>query len=209
MAGLISETSVQMVMPAVQSVESYHRYSDAELVKRCVAGEEPAWAALVDRYEGLIYSIALKFRLSHEDAADVFQSVWLALLQDLNKLHDATKLSSWLSTVARRQCFRRREQARRCLVDSDHLEQELTNTPDETLVPDQLLQQLEQEQLLEQAVSMLDEPCRRLVKALFYDDEASSYEELAQQMGLSPSTIGPKRGRCLKRIRRILDKLNF
>ncbi|MCS6803837.1 MAG: sigma-70 family RNA polymerase sigma factor [Acidobacteriota bacterium] len=209
MPGLVSETSVKMVMPGVQPVESYHRYSDTELVKRCLAGEEPAWAALVERYEGLIYSIALKFRLSREDAADVFQSVWLALLQDLGKLNDATKLSSWLSTVTRRQCFRRRERARRYLVDSDHLEQELANKPDESLVPDQLLEQLEQERLLEQAVSMLDAPCRQLVQALFYDDQESSYEKLAEQMGLAPSTIGPKRGRCLKRIRRILDELNF
>jgi RNA polymerase sigma factor (sigma-70 family) len=209
MPGLITQTIVHELIPVIRPVETNHHCPDAELVKRCLAGEEPAWATLVNRYEGLIYSIALKFRLTHDDAADVFQSVCLIMLKDLSQLNDVSKLSSWVSTVTRRQCLRLRERGRQCLVDSDHLEQEMADVPDEAILPDEVVQRLERERLLEQAVSMLDEPCRQLVKALFYDDEPKSYEQLAQEMGLSTSTLGPKRGRCLKRIRRILAELNF
>jgi len=48
--------------------------TDAELVARCRAGDERAWAELVERFSRYVYAIAVQgFRLSETDAEDVFQ----------------------------------------------------------------------------------------------------------------------------------------
>ena len=49
--------------------------SDDVLVSACLRGEVAAWAALIERYQGFIFSIALRRGLSRTDAEDVFQNV--------------------------------------------------------------------------------------------------------------------------------------
>src|SRR5579859_7790080 len=60
--------------------------SDDEFVAGCLRGEQAAWDGLVDRYAALIYSIPLKYGFAEADAADVFQSVCLILLEKLESV---------------------------------------------------------------------------------------------------------------------------
>ena len=56
------------------------------MVAECLAGDERAWSALLDRYKNLIYSIPLRYGTPHQDAADIFQAVCLDLFNELPKL---------------------------------------------------------------------------------------------------------------------------
>ena len=58
-------------------------WSDERLVSACLAGSDLAWAALIDKYKKLIYSIARKYGASPEDAADIFQLVCVELFSEL------------------------------------------------------------------------------------------------------------------------------
>jgi RNA polymerase sigma factor (sigma-70 family) len=184
----------------------WQRETEAELIRRCLQNEDQAWAVLLDRYGGLIYSIALRSDLSPEDAADVFQSVCLTVLGQLEKLKDASKLSSWLMTITLRHCHRVKRRQRWNTVDLDQAEQELVS---HSPLPDEVVQRLERERLVRQAVSMLNEPCRRLLTRLFLEKDPWSYDQIAKEMHLSPSTIGPKRERCLRKLEQILSELGF
>ena len=53
--------------------------TDESLVAACLEGEQAAWNALVARYKNLVYSVPVRYGLSPEDSADIFQSVWLEL----------------------------------------------------------------------------------------------------------------------------------
>src|SRR5262252_2707557 len=79
---------------------------DRELVAACLDGDSSAWEALIVRYQRLIYSIAVKMGLPSDDAADVFQSICLRLVEKLPTLRDHQKLSSWIITSTRRECWR-------------------------------------------------------------------------------------------------------
>jgi RNA polymerase sigma factor (sigma-70 family) len=131
------------------------------------------------------------------------------MVQGLGRLKDASKLGSWLAAITRRHCYRIREQRGWKRRETDQEDEQLANLPDDAARPDETLQTLEQARLLRQAVSMLDEPCRGLMTRLFYEEEPPSYNEIAQQMNWPVSAIGPKRGRCLKRLRRVLDQIGF
>ena len=48
-------------------------WPDDRLVRACLEGDDRAWNALIDKYKRLIYSIALKYHATPDDAADVFQ----------------------------------------------------------------------------------------------------------------------------------------
>jgi len=171
------------------------------LVERCLRGDDHAWAILLDRYGSLIYTLARKFSLPSEDVADVFQSVCLSLLKNLDRLQSESKLSSWLTTATLQQC--------RQLVDLDSSEEELIRLPDDLMVPDETIQRLEQERLMRQAISVLDESCRRLLTCLLYEDEVWFSDEFARETDWSVSVTEPNLGCCLKRLSEILDQLGF
>ena len=73
-----------------------------DLVTRARNGEKQAWDALVERYAPLIWSICRRHRLGGADADDVGQSVWLQLVDQLDKFRDPAALPGWLATTTRR-----------------------------------------------------------------------------------------------------------
>src|SRR5215472_11213130 len=87
--------------------------SDSELISRCLRKESEAWETLIRRYQRLIASITAKFKLTRDDAADVFQLVSFALFKQLSHLNRDAKLSSWFITVTVRECWKLRQKSAR------------------------------------------------------------------------------------------------
>ena len=76
-------------------MSSLDMLTDAELVKRCRAGDPEAWNALVERFSRYVYAICVKgFRLKEEDAEDVFQDVFTRVYTQLDKLRDCLLYTS-------------------------------------------------------------------------------------------------------------------
>ena len=87
-------------------VRSRHMAEVAELVRAAADGDQAAWHGLVDRYNGLVWSVARAHRLSTVDASDVVQTTWLRLVEHLGRLQDPERVGAWLATTARRECLR-------------------------------------------------------------------------------------------------------
>ena len=75
--------------------------SDAELVRACRRGDQAAWDELVNRYQRLIFAIPRRAGLSEEQAADVFQEVFLTLFEKLDEIEQPEKIRSWIVTTAK------------------------------------------------------------------------------------------------------------
>ena len=80
--------------------------TDWELISACRTGDTHAWERLLGAYERLVFSIPLSYGLSREDAADIVQMTFTALLQSIDILREDSRLAAWLATVARRHTWR-------------------------------------------------------------------------------------------------------
>ena len=78
---------------------------DASLVARCRAGDGKAWAALVKRYQRLVYTVVGRTGLDDHAAADVFQTVFTRLVQHLPRLSQPDRLQAWVVTTAKREAL--------------------------------------------------------------------------------------------------------
>ena len=78
----------------------------AEVVGRAADGDQLAWERLFDQYARLIWSMTRDFKLVESDAADVFQTTWLRLLEHINRLDHPARVGSWLAATARHECLR-------------------------------------------------------------------------------------------------------
>lgn len=147
----------------------------------------------MSRYERLVYTVALRNGLGAEDAADVTQSTFVALVDSLDRIQDDEKLASWLMTVARRQAWRTRNLSRRTVALELATEGISDPFADWATVA-----------TLHDALATLGGTCRELLLALYFERESPSYAEIAERFGRSIGGIGPLRGRCLDKLRVIL-----
>lgn len=180
-------------------------WADARLVESCLRGDERAWAALIEKYKRLVYSIPLKYRATPEDAADVFQAVCLELYNELPRLRQVESLPSWLITVTTHQCFHwKRKHQRRTQVEGGEISSEPAANGEPS--PVELLHEAEREQAVRQALLELPTRCQEMIRLLFYRQPPLPYSEVACRHGLATGSIGFIRGRCLKRLQRILEQ---
>jgi RNA polymerase sigma factor (sigma-70 family) len=180
----------------------------ARLVRECLRGSEDAWAALLAKYKNLIFSIPIRQGIPRDAAADIFQRVCLLLLAELAQLRQAEALPMWLIRVTSRECLRWRRQEQPHAA-RDPGEAEMTLAHDAPPVPEEMLAQIKEEQMLREAVLALSARCRQLIHMLFFEAPARPYREVALSLGLAEGSIGFIRGRCLTRLRRQLEKMGF
>lgn len=169
----------------------------SSLVVSCRDGDTEAWDELLERFERLVFAVALREGLSVEDAADVTQTTFEALLAQLDRIRDDAKIASWLMTVARRQAWRLRKERQRLRPDEHATLYGSEDLVDPTAERADAL-------WVYQGLSELGPPCRDLITALYFDPGAPSYAEVATQLGRPVGSIGPTRARCLQRLRDIL-----
>jgi RNA polymerase sigma factor (sigma-70 family) len=186
--------------------EAERQWSDSRLVAACREGNPNAWAALIDKYKNLIFSIPIKYGFSRTDAADVFQAVCLDLLTELPRLRNPTGLPKWLMQATAHRCWRSRREAARYSHDEEDARrlQDRATLP-ETL-PDELLREVEREQAVRNAIAGLSPRCRQMVQMLFFETPPRPYSQVAATLGVPTGSIGFLRGRCLHRLRQALER---
>ena len=179
--------------------------SDRTLIRACRKGDARSWERLLDKYERLVFSIPLRYGLSREDAADVSQLVFTILLQSIETLPDDSRLAPWLSTVTRRHTWRIMERNRR---ESTGSEEDISNNA--VLVGKDTTDTVEHWELTEwlhHGLSLVNERCRELLMALYFQPEQPSYVEISGSLGMPVGSIGPTRARCLKDLKNALTKM--
>jgi RNA polymerase sigma factor (sigma-70 family) len=174
----------------------------AGLVRGAAAGDRRAWERLVDQYSRLIWSITGEFRLVESDAADVAQITWLRLLEHIDRIQYPDRVGSWLAATARNECLRNLAAHKKVVLSHDdaELSEAVAHEPevDARLLAD------ERAQVVRDALSHLPRRWQRLLEMLMADPPAS-YAEISDQLDLPIGSIGPTRGRCLARLRVLLQ----
>ncbi len=185
--------------------------SDEALILACRQGDPVAWEALIVRYQRLIYSIPCRAGLDEALSAEVFQHVFATLFEKLDRIEQPARIHAWLVTTARRETLRliRREGAAQPLGSSDDAEDEAGELPDRSPLPDEVVQRLEEQHAVRTALAALDERCRKLLTLLFFHPTPPPYAEIAAALGTTEGSIGPTRARCLQKLRRLLESIEF
>jgi RNA polymerase sigma factor (sigma-70 family) len=182
-------------------------WSDERLVRECRKGNQIAWSALIEKYKNLIFSIPIKFGLPREDAADIFQAVCVDLLSSLPKLREPRALAKWLMQTSFHKCLRSKKDRLNLVDDLEVLDDERNVSVNE--VPEDMLYQVQREQSVREALAALPPRCGRMVSMLFFDDPPRPYQEVAKELGIASGSIGFIRGRCLKKMRQLLEEKGF
>lgn len=175
-----------------------------QVVAEARAGCGEAWETLVDRFGGLVAAIARRCRLSDADVAEVCQTTWLRLVENLDRIQQPERLSAWLATTARRESLR--IATRRAAVSATD---EVYLIADDEVDPlDAGLLRDEQVRTIRMAAQQLSPRCQRLLGLLMGDHDLA-YKEIAEKLSMPIGSIGPTRGRCLEHLRQIMLEMEL
>lgn len=171
----------------------------AGLVAGAAGGDEAAWAALVDHFGGLVWSVIRGYRLNAADAADVSQTTWMRLAEHIDRVVQPERVGAWLATTAGRECLRLIRQNQRAVPSDDLF---LTEVPDAdpTVQPETRVLTLERDVELWEVFGELPEKAQLLLRLLFADPPPS-YEQVSEATGMPIGSIGPTRGRYLAQLK--------
>lgn len=182
--------------------------SDADLVRECRDGSQTAWDELVGRYQRLIYAIPRRAGLNDEQAADVFQEVFLTLFEKIDELEQPDKVRSWIVTTAKFKTWAvvRSSKGAYAPESEEEMEQEMANLADKSPLADQVLVELEQQHLIRTALKQLEERCQKILSMLYLSTTTASYAEVAEAVGVGETSVSPLRSRCLKKLEKLLSR---
>lgn len=171
-----------------------------DLLSAAADGDQGAWNEIVDRYQRLVWSVIRSFRLDDASAADVAQTVWLRLVEYSDRIREPERLPSWLATTARNESIRTLNRLKRQTPSAFEFDIEDTVAPamDEALIVD------EDRRAVGKAFIQLSEDCQQLMR-LLTAEPALDYEAISEIIGRPVGSIGPTRGRCVKRLRQLLE----
>src|ERR1044072_8165002 len=157
--------------------------TDKELLIACRHGDESSWNALIDRYQRLVYAIPRRAGLNEDQAAEVFQEVFVTLFEKMHEINEPERLHAWLVTTARRKTWRllTKERAlQTAKIDDGHAVQEVLLTVVDTApLPDETLMRLEEQHRIRTALAALDPRCQKLLTMLYYRPVPATYSEIA------------------------------
>lgn len=174
-----------------------------ELVRQARNGDPGAWSQLVRKFEGMLRAVVGRYRLSRADASDVVQTTWMRLAENLDRLHDPSRVGAWLATTARNECLRTLRTLAREIAD----ERPPEPRDREPAAVDRRLLRADRNAELWSAFARLSGRDQALLR-MFVADRQPSYKEIGSALAMPIGSIGPTRGRALERLRRELERDN-
>jgi RNA polymerase sigma factor (sigma-70 family) len=172
--------------------------TDAELVARCRAGDDAAWALLVERFARYVHAILARgYRLEPHVAEDTFQDVFARVYEQLPKLRDDAAFRPWLAQLTRRLAVDALRAGARERPDDGELIEYLDIAADDAIV------ELEQALTVRAALAELPAHCNDVLDRFFARDE--SYATIGAALGIPAGTIASRISRCLTLLRKQLE----
>ncbi|MCG5219579.1 sigma-70 family RNA polymerase sigma factor [Streptosporangium sp. KLBMP 9127] len=195
---ILTDPDAPALPPATPSEPST---APAVLVREAADGDHSAWCLLVERFGPAMWATARSYGLSGADADDAVQAAWLRLVESLHAIRDPRGIGGWLVTTTRRETLRLARERRD--VQPSHEPADLIPDP---ACEDAATAVLDADRgnRLWLAVESMEEPCRTLLRLIATAPESGTHQ-LAVRLGMPRGSVGPTRGRCLRRLRTLVS----
>jgi RNA polymerase sigma-70 factor, ECF subfamily len=175
---------------------------DTDLVSAAKAGDRKALGALLERHQGRVYRFGKKMCGDEEDAADVLQETLLAAARTLPEFREASSVSTWLYTIARSFCIKKRRTSKFAPAAVESLDQEAergSTVADPGRSPEELASGRQLQTALDAAIGAL-EPMYREVLVL-RDVEGLPAADVAEALGLTVEAVKSRLHRARMAVR--------
>ena len=161
--------------------------SDEELIRLVAAGDEGAFARLVERYQRAVFSTIRRYLGDSTGVEDLVQDVFASVWQNARRFEGRSKFSTWLYRIVVNRCLKHRRKHRIAVESLDDVSEEAPVPESLTVEFGPRLEQDRKSRIVNQAISELPE--RQRLALILTRFEGKSYLEAGEIMGVSLSAI--------------------
>jgi RNA polymerase sigma-70 factor (ECF subfamily) len=178
--------------------------NDNEIISRVLRGEQSAYAELVKRYQGYVFTLTLRLIKSREDAEEVAQDVFVKAYRSLADFRGESKFSTWLYTITNTTSitFLRKKKLEIHSLDNEKVFETIDNR-DSGFNANQI-EQKSKVNMVNKAITLLS-PDDAAVITLFYKAE-QNLEEIGRVLGLETNTVKVRLHRARTRLKEKMEK---
>lgn len=171
---------------------------EEKLILKAQKGDFAAFEKLIELYTQPLWKYIYRMLGNAEDANDTVQQVLIQMYKGLGGLDKPERFRSWLFTIARNKCLdylRHRQNlafsdfAARVKPEAgaDEDFSPLQMFPDSAPLPDEIVERLETQEILREAILALPEKSRQVVLLRYSSD--LSFAEISEVLGLNENTV--------------------
>lgn len=193
-----AEAPVSLPATALSSPAEPAGDQDRALVERARAGDTGAFEVLVHRYQGWVFTLAVRMLGDRAEAEDMAQEIFLKAYRGLKRFRGASRFSTWLYAIASHHCFNQLKARRRRPLQHggagdrpDHGEQDppaaVDRLADQAPRADALLERTDLARIVQAELANLTAEHRIIL--VLRDIQGLSYQEIAQTLRLDLGTV--------------------
>jgi len=173
--------------------------NDNEIISKVLAGDQQAYALLVDRYQQYVFTLTLRFLKTREDAEEVAQDVFIKVYRSLADFRGASKFSTWLYTIVNTTCitFLRKKKLETHSLDHEKVFQAADSI--DSGMRANLVEQKSRVAMVNQAIRLLSTEDAEIL-TLFYKGE-QTLEEIATILTIAPNAAKVRLHRARTRLK--------
>ena len=149
--------------------------NEDKIREACASDKEYGFKLLMENFQQPIYWHIRRLVVSHEDAEDILQEVFIRVFRHLDRFREESSLGTWMYRIATNECLRflnsRKEQA----VSADEVQEELMN---KLMASDYVDYDNAMAVKFQQAILSLPEKQRIVFNLRYYDE--LDYEEISR-----------------------------
>ena len=177
--------------------------NDSEIISKVLAGDQQAYAALVNRYQNYVFTLTLRFTKNREDAEEVSQDIFIKAYRCLADFRGASKFSTWLYTIVNTTCitFLRKKRLEIQSLDNEKVF-ELADSLDSGLGANQV-EQKSRVAMVNKAIGLLGPDDGEII-TLFYKGE-QTLEEIALALSIEANTAKVRLHRARTRLKEKME----
>ncbi len=180
---------------------------DAEVIARCLKGDNNAWAEIVRQYTKRVYNLCYRFTGSWGDAEDLTQEVFMRVYKTLKSYNlQEGAFSTWLTSVTRNLLvdhYRKHKKESNDVALEEVFETAETN-PTKSKSADDLLSTMDKVDLVRWGLNRLSPELREAV--ILRDCEEMRYDEIAAVLRVPEGTVKSRINRGRIELARILER---
>ncbi len=161
--------------------------SDDSILAAARAGDTAAIEALLERYQQRVFGFGLRMCGDTEDAKDVLQETLLAAARTIGAFRGASSVSTWLYTIARSFCIKKRRRSQFAPREEISSDKALRDLPATTPGPEEMAARNEVKRALVEALGALEPSAREVL--VLRDIEGLTAQEVAEVTGSSVDAV--------------------
>jgi RNA polymerase sigma-70 factor (ECF subfamily) len=180
--------------------------TDEQLVDAARSGDENAFSELFTRHHGRLLMLALRYRLTAQDAEDAVQQSMLKAWQGLGSFRGESRFATWITRVLMNEVFQlQRRRARMRLEEMESASLAVVLESGSRWTPRQISQEerllvSERNGLVHAALRSLPESLRSVLLMQVFDER--SLEEIAAELNRPVATVKSRRHRARLELRK-------